>query len=62
MIAVQAKEGYLPRVDDETGQRVKEDKNPRVSMNINLPGRYTIFTPMEAQNQISRRIRDKKAA
>lgn len=60
MIAVQSKEGYLPRIDDETGQRVKEDKNPRVSMNINLPGRYTIFTPMEKENQISRRIRDKK--
>ncbi|HEY0902118.1 MAG TPA: ribonuclease E/G, partial [Micavibrio sp.] len=60
MIAVQAKEGYLPRIDDETGQRVKEDKNPRVSMNINLPGRYTIFTPTERENQISRRIRDKK--
>ena len=60
MIAVQSKEGYLPRVDDESGQRVKEDKNPRVSMNINLPGRYSIFTPMEIENQISRRIRDKK--
>lgn len=60
MIAVQSKEGYLPRIDDETGQRVREDKNPRVSMNINLPGRYTIFTPMEGENQISRRIRDKK--
>lgn len=59
MIAVQAKEGYLPQVD-ENNQRVKEDKNPRISMNINLPGRYSIFTPMEQENQISRRIRDKK--
>lgn len=60
MIAVQSKEGYLPRVDEESGQRIKEDKNPRISMNINLPGRYSIFTPMESENQISRRIRDKK--
>lgn len=60
MIAVQAKEGYLPRIDEESGQRVREDKNPRISMNINLPGRYSIFTPMEKENQISRRIRDKK--
>lgn len=60
MIAVQSKEGYLPRIDEESGQRVREDKNPRISMNINLPGRYVIFTPMELENQISRRIRDKK--
>lgn len=60
MIAVQAKEGYLPRIDEESGQRVREDKNPRISMNINLPGRYAIFTPMEPANQLSRRIRDKK--
>lgn len=59
MIAVQSKEGYLPKLD-ENSTRVKEDKNPRVSMNINLPGRYAIFTPMEIENQISRRIRDKK--
>ncbi|MFN3828127.1 MAG: ribonuclease E/G [Micavibrio sp.] len=59
MIAVQSKEGYLPQLD-ENNERVKEDKRPRVSMNINLPGRYAIYTPMEKDNQVSRRIRDKK--
>ncbi len=59
MIAVQAKSGYLPKPDPE-GKSYKEDKNPRVSMNITLPGRYIIHAPMEIENRISARIRDKK--
>lgn len=59
MVAVQAKSGYLPKPDpDQKGYQ--EDKNPRVSMNITLPGRYIIHSPMEVENRISARIRDKK--
>jgi ribonuclease G len=56
MIAVQAKSGYLPKNPDE--KRV-EDKNPRVSMNIVLAGRYLLHAPMEKANKVSQRIRDK---
>lgn len=56
MIAVQAKMGYLPKdPDEESAGR----KNPKVSMNIVLPGRYLIHTPLEKDNRVSRRIRDK---
>ena len=58
MVAVQAKSGYLPK-SDETHARA-EDKNPRLSMNIVLPGRYILYAPMEGENRISRRIVDKK--
>ena len=56
MIAVQAKSGYLPKNPKE--ERA-EDKNPRVSMNIVLSGRYLIHAPMEKENKVSQRIRDK---
>ncbi|MBI4030082.1 MAG: ribonuclease E/G [Proteobacteria bacterium] len=57
MIAVQAKSGYLPRAPEEDRA---EDKNPRVSMNVVLSGRYLIHTPTEPDNRVSQRIRDKK--
>lgn len=57
MIAVQAKAGYLPK--DPDLERA-EDKNPRVSMNIVLQGRYLLFAPLEGENKVSQRIRDKK--
>ena len=57
MIAVQAKAGYLPK--DPELERL-EDKNPRVSMNIVLQGRYLMYAPMEGENKVSQRIRDKK--
>lgn len=57
MIAVQAKSGYLPKKE---GEERTEDKNPRVSMNIVLSGRYLIHAPMEKENRVSQRIRDKK--
>lgn len=60
MVAVQAKSGYLPKPDPEQ-QGYQEDKNPRVSMNIALPGRYIICSPMEEENRVSARIRDKKS-
>lgn len=57
MIAVQAKAGYLPK--DPQDERA-EDKNPRLSMNIVLQGRYLLFAPLEGENKVSQRIRDKK--
>jgi len=57
-IVVQAKSGYLPRLDSD--DITIEDKSPRVSMNITLPGRYLILSPMMEENRISKRILDKK--
>lgn len=58
MIAVQAKAGYVPTTADDTA--APEHKSPRMSMNITFPGRYLIYAPRMADNQISRRIKDKK--
>ena len=57
-IAVQAKSGYLPRLDST--DLTIEDKSARVSMNITLPGRHLIYSPMMGENRISKRIHDKK--
>jgi Rne/Rng family ribonuclease len=59
MIAVQAKSGFLPK-DMNAPHSKAENKGPRMSMNIALPGRYMIFTPFETENRVSQRIRDKK--
>lgn len=56
MVAVQAKSGYVPGQDTA---ELAEDKAPKVSMDITLPGRYLIYSPMLTGNQISGRIRDK---
>jgi len=58
MVVVQAKNGYLPSLDST--DLMVENKSPRVSMNITLPGRHLIFSPMMEENRISRRIQDKK--
>lgn len=58
MITVQAKSGYLPKLDSD--DLTMEDKSAKVSMNITLPGRHLIFSPMMAKNRISKRIYDKK--
>lgn len=58
MIAVQAKTAYMPGPDDENVPA--EDKYPRLSMNIALPGRYLIHLPLEDENRVSQRVRDKK--
>jgi ribonuclease G len=58
MIAVQAKSGYLPKNPDEHSRA--EDKNPRLSMNITMPGRYLIYAPMDQEARVSQRIRNKK--
>jgi len=58
MLAVQAKSGYLPRIDST--DITMEDKSVRVSMNITLPGRYLIYAPSMENNRVSKRIRDKK--
>jgi Rne/Rng family ribonuclease len=57
-VVVQAKSGYLPHSNAQ--DIAIEDKCPRVSMNITLPGRYLIFSPMMDENRISKRILDKK--
>lgn len=57
MIAVQAKEAFLADMDEGEPFAKAGHKSPRVSMNIMLHGRYTIHTPMEQQNRISKRIR-----
>lgn len=59
MIAVQAKSSYIPKAPD-LPEGPSGDKNPRVSMNITLQGRYVIYGAMENGNRISRRIRDDK--
>lgn len=56
MIAVQAKSGFLPEGDMPFAKA--GSKSPRVSMNITLPGRYLIYSPMEKENRISQRIKD----
>ncbi len=58
MLAVQAKSGYLPRIDSDN--LAIEDKSVRVSMNITLPGRYLIYAPSMDENRISKRIKNKK--
>lgn len=58
MLAVQAKNGYLPTLDST--ELVTEDKSPRVSMNITIPARHLIYSPMMEGNRISKRIGDKK--
>lgn len=58
IIIVQAKSGYLSREDDF--EFIREDKTPKVSMDITLQGRFLIYAPMNGKNQISSRIRDKK--
>ncbi|NQZ15058.1 MAG: ribonuclease E/G [Alphaproteobacteria bacterium] len=58
MIPVQAKSGYLPRLDST--DLTFEDKAVSVSMDITIPGRHLILAPMMAENRISSRITDKK--
>lgn len=58
MIAVQAKSGYLPRLDST--DLTYEDKAVSVSMDITIPGRHLILAPMMAENRVSSRITDKK--
>lgn len=58
MIAVQAKSGYLRQEYDF--EFIREDKCPKVSMDITLPGRFLVYAPFLDGNQVSSRIRDKK--
>ncbi len=58
MIAVQAKSGYLRHEADF--EFIREDKTPKVSMDVTLPGRFLIYAPMMNENQVSSRIRNKK--
>jgi ribonuclease G len=58
MVAVQAKSGYLKHEDEF--EFIREDKTPKLSMDITLPGRFLIYAPLTDENQLSSRIRDKK--
>ena len=58
IIVVQAKSGYLTHEDEF--EFVREDKTPKVSMDITLPGRFLIYAPFMNENQVSSRIRNKK--
>lgn len=58
MVLVQAKEGAIPSLEKQSSG-VAENKCPRVSMNIVLPGRYLIYTPQNSENRLSQRIRHK---
>ncbi len=58
MVAVQAKSGYLRHEDQFDFAR--EDKTPKLSMDITIPGRYLIYAPFMSDNEVSSRVRDKK--
>lgn len=58
MVVVQAKSGYLKHEDDF--EFIREDKIPKLSMDITLPGRFLIYAPMMGENAVSSRIRNKK--
>lgn len=57
-VLVQARAGYLPKDADEDIPPL--EKTPLMTMDLALPGRYLIGTPLEDQGRISQRIRDKK--
>lgn len=61
IVTVQAKAGYLPRLEPENENIDPERKTTRVSMDIGLQGRYIIAAPFERLNRISRRVREKSA-
>lgn len=58
MVAVQAKSGYLKHEDEF--EFIREDKTPKLSMDITLPGRFLIYAPLMNENQVSSRIRGRK--
>lgn len=58
MIMVQAKSGTLPE-DLHSDLMVMEQKVARMSMDIAIPGRYLIYTPMEEARRVSSRVKDK---
>ncbi|MFP4098686.1 MAG: ribonuclease E/G [Alphaproteobacteria bacterium] len=57
LIAVQAKSTYA---DNKEATLLEENKTPRMSMDITLPGRYLIYSATLKDNIISQRIRNKK--
>lgn len=58
MVAVQAKSGFLRHEDEFDFAR--EDKTPKLSMDITIPGRFLILAPYSKENEVSSRVRDKK--
>ncbi len=57
-ITVQAKSGAFRNDDDFSFMR--EEKVPKLSMDITLAGRYLVYAPYLEENQVSSRIRNKK--
>lgn len=58
MVPVQAKSAHIHQPDNDLW--FDENKNPQVSMDITLSGRYLIYCTMMDKNRISQRIRGKK--
>lgn len=58
MILVQAKSSTLPE-DLHDDFMVSEHKIARVSMDIAIPGRYLIYTPVDENRRVSSRVKDK---
>jgi Rne/Rng family ribonuclease len=58
MVAVQAKSAYIQKDSDPFLE--SENKIPRMSMDITLPGRHLIYCPMLTKNRISTRIQNTK--
>jgi len=58
LISVQIKQAVNATPDVAKDLPLKE-KSSRVSMDITLPGRHLIFTPLSPQNRVSKRVRNK---
>lgn len=57
-VIVQAKTGFRP-ADSLYDPEREENKIPKMSMDVTIPGRYLIYAPMMSEKRISSRIRDK---
>lgn len=58
LISVQIKQAVNPAPDIAADLPLRE-KSSRVSMDITLPGRHLIFTPLSPQNRVSKRVKNK---
>jgi Rne/Rng family ribonuclease len=59
MVFVQAKSSTIP-IEMQDDITPDEHKLSRMSMDIAIPGRYVIYTPMTGERKISSRVKDKK--
>lgn len=58
MVNVQVKVDAFGEAGDS--ERFNDSKFPRLSMDITLPGRYLIYSPILQENKVSRRVTDKQ--